>query len=202
MKIVVLGASGHIGSEITKELAGRDHAVTAVARKPEAIPTADRVTPVAGDASDANALADLLRGADAVISALHFDVPAETLLTAVREAGVPRLLVTGGAASLEVAPGVRLIDTPQFPEEWKPFATGGITFLDHLRGISDVDWTFLSPAALIEAGPRLGRYRTGNDQLLTDDKGESRISYADYALAMVDELEQPKHSRARFTAAY
>ena len=202
MKIVVLGASGHIGSEITKELAGRGHAVTAVARKREAIPTADRVTPVAGDASDANALADLLRGADAVISALHFDVPAETLLTAVRGAGVPRLLVTRGAASLEVAPGVRLIDTPQFPEEWKPFATGGITFLDHLRGISDVDWTFLSPAALIEAGPRLGRYRTGNDQLLTDDKGESRISYADYALAMVDELEQPKHSRARFTAAY
>jgi len=202
MKIVVLGASGHIGSEITRELAARGHAVTAVARKPGAIPAADGVTPVAGDASDAAALAGLLRGADAVISALHFDVTAETLLSAVREAGVPRLLVTGGAASLEVAPGVRLIDTPAFPEEWKPFATGGITFLDHLRGVSDVDWTFFSPAALIEEGPRLGRYRTGGDQLVTDDKGDSKISFADYSIAMVDELEQPKHSRARFTAAY
>lgn len=202
MKIVVLGASGHIGSEITKELAARGHAVTAVARKPEAIPAQDHVTAIAGDASDAATLAPLLRGADAVISALHFDVPAQTLLAAVREANTPRLLVTGGAASLEVSPGVRLIDTPEFPEAWKPFAVGGITFLDHLRGVTDVDWTFFSPAALIEEGPRLGRYRTGGDQLVTDDKGESRISYADYAVAMVDELEKPKHSRARFTAAY
>lgn len=202
MKIVVLGASGHIGSEIIKEAAARGHAVTAVARKPDAIPAAEGVTPVAGDASDAAALAPLLRGADAVISALHFDVPAESLLTAVRTAGVPRLLITGGAASLEVAPGVRLIDTPEFPDEWKPFALGGIVFLDQLRGVADVDWTFLSPAALIEEGPRLGRYRAGGDQLVTDDKGDSRISYADYAIAMIDELEQPKHSRARFTVAY
>jgi len=202
MKIVVLGASGRAGSEITRELAARGHVVTALARKPEAIPALDGVTRLAADASDAAALAPLLKGADAVISALHFDIPAETLLTAIRTAGVPRLLVTGGAASLEVAPGVRLIDTPEFPEEWKVFAQGGITFLDALHGVSDVDWTFLSPAAVIEETPRLGHYRTGTDQLLTDDKGESRISFADYAIAMVDELEQPKHSRARFTAAY
>jgi putative NADH-flavin reductase len=202
MKIVVLGASGRAGSEITKEAAARGHAVTAVARKPEAIPAAGGVTAVAGDASDAAALAPLLKGADAVISALHFDVPMETLLTAVREAGVPRLLITGGAASLEAAPGVRVIDTPEFPEEWKPFALGGIVALDTLRGVSDVDWTFFSPAAFIEEGPRLGRYRTGGDQLLTDANGDSKISFADYAIAMIDELEQPKHSRARFTAAY
>lgn len=202
MKIVVLGASGRAGSEITRELAARGHTVTALARKPEAIPALDGVTPVAADASDAAALAPLLQGADAVISALHFDIPAETLLSAVRAAGVPRLLVTGGAASLEVAPGVRLIDTPEFPEEFKPYALPGLTALEVLRGVSDVDWTFFSPAAFIEEGPRLGRFRTGGDQLLTDANGDSRISFADYAIAMVDELEQPKHSRARFTAAY
>lgn len=202
MKVAVLGASGRAGSEITKELAARGHQVLAIARKPGAIPAVEGVSPVAGDASDGAWLAHLIGGSDAVISALHFDVPAETLLGALKTAGVPRLLVTGGAGSLEVAPGVRLIDTPEFREEWKVVAQGGITFLDALRGERQIDWTFLSPPALIEETPRLGRYRTGADQLLVDDKGESRISFADYAIAMVDELEQPKHSRARFTVAY
>ena len=155
MKVAVLGASGRAGSEITKELAARGHTVTAIARKPEAIPSATGVTPVAGDASDTAALADLIEGSDAVISALHFDIPAATILGALKTAGVPRLLVTGGAASLEVAPGVRLIDTPEFPEEWKTFARGGIVFLDALHGEKDIDWTFFSPAAVIEEGPRL-----------------------------------------------
>lgn len=202
MNVTVLGASGRAGSEITRELAARGHAVTAVARKPEAIPTAEGVTPAAGDASDAPALAALIKGSDAVISALHHDIPAATLLTALKAAGVPRLLVTGGAGSLEVAPGVRLIDTPEFPDEWKPFAQGGVAFLDDLRAETDIDWTFFSPAAIIEETPRLGRFRTGTDQLIVDDRGESRIGFADYAIAMVDELEQHRHSRARFTAAY
>lgn len=202
MKIAVLGASGRAGSEITKELAARGHSVTAIARKPDAIPAADGVTPIAGDASDTAALTQLIKGSDAVISALHFDVPAETVLTALKTAGVPRLLVTGGAASLEVAPGVRLIDTPEFPEEWKGMAQGGIVFLDALRQETDIDWTFFSPAAVIEETPRLGHFRTGTDQLVVDDKGESKIGFSDYAIAMVDELENPQHSRARFTAAY
>lgn len=202
MNVAVLGASGHAGSEITRELAARGHRVLAIARKPEAIPHAPGVTPQQGDASDADALAALIRGTDAVISALHFDVSAETLLTALKKAGVGRLLVTGGAASLEVAPGQRLIDSPDFPEEWKPFAMGGITFLDALRDETGIDWTFFSPAMLIFEGPRLGRYRAGGDQLVTDDAGESKISFADFAIAMVDELEQHRHSRARFTAAY
>ena len=202
MRIVVLGASGRAGSEITREAAARGHAVTAVARKPDAIPTADGVTPVAGDASDAAALAPLLKGADAVISALHHDITADTLLKALKTAGVSRLLVTGGAGSLEVAPGVRLIDTPAFPEAFKPYALPGLAFLDDLRGETEVDWTFFSPAALIEEGPRLGAFRTGTDQLITDAAGDSKISFADYAIAMVDELEQHRHSRARFTAAY
>lgn len=202
LKVAVLGASGQAGSEITRELAARGHAVTAIARNPDRIPAAPGVTPMAGDASDAGALAALIAGSDAVISALHFDVPAETLLAAVRTAGVPRLLVTGGAASLEAAPGVRLFDTPEFPAEWKPIAAGGIAFLERLRDETEVDWTFFSPAAFIEPGPRLGRYRLGGDQLVVDDKGDSRISFADFAVAMVDELERHRHSRARFTAAY
>jgi putative NADH-flavin reductase len=202
MKIAVLGASGRAGSEITKELASRGHSVVAIARKPEAIPVAPGVTALGGDASDAAALANLIRGCDAVISALHHDIKAETLLQALKTAGVPRLLVTGGAGSLEVAPGLRLIDTPDFPEEFKPYALPGVAFLEDLRGETETDWTFFSPAAFIEEGPRLGVFRTGTDQLIVDADGQSRISFADYAIAMVDELEQHNHSRSRFTAAY
>lgn len=117
MKVAVLGASGRAGAEITKELSDRGHHVLAIARKPEAIVEKSGVTPVAGDASDPAALADLIRGSEAVISALHFDVTAQTLLSALRQAGITRLLVTGGAASLEVTPGKRLIDAPDFPED-------------------------------------------------------------------------------------
>ncbi len=186
MKVAVLGASGRAGSEITKELAARGHEVLAIARKPEAIAAAPGVTVKAGDASDAAALAELIRGSDAVISALHFDISAATLLGALKAAGVPRLLVTGGAASLETAPGVRLIDSPDFPEAWKPIAQGGITFLEDLRRETDIDWTYFSPAAFIEEGPRLGHFRLGGDQLVVDGQGQSRISFADYAIAMVD----------------
>lgn len=202
MYVTVLGASGRAGSEITRELAARGHRVRGVARKPEAIPAADGVEAIAGDASDAATLADLVRGTDAVVSALHFDVTAETILTALRQAGVGRLLVTGGAGSLEVAPGQRVIDAPDFPAEWKDFAQGGITFLDALRDEREIDWTFFSPPALIVEGPRLGQYRLGKDALVTDVAGRSTISFADYAIAMVDELEQHRHSRSRFTAAY
>lgn len=202
MKVAVLGASGRAGSEITKELAARGHQVVAIARKPEAIPAGDGVSAVQGDASDPAALAGLIAGVDAVISALHFDVSAQTLLSALRQAGVGRLLVTGGAASLKLPSGERLIDGPDFPAEWKGAAMGGITFLDDLRGVTDIDWTFFSPAAFIFEGPRLGTYRGGKDDLVVDEAGESKISFADYAIAMVDELEAHKHPRGRFTAAY
>jgi putative NADH-flavin reductase len=202
MKIAVLGASGRAGSEIAMEAAARGHEVIAIARNPERIPSAKGITPKAGDASDTVVLAALIAGSDAVVSALHHDVPAATLVDAVRKAGVARLLVTGGAGSLEIAPGKRLIDTPDFPEEWKAFAMGGVTFLDDLRKIDDVDWTFFSPAALIFEGPRIGAYRSGTDQLVTDANGDSKISFADYAIAMIDELEAHKHPHGRFTAAY
>ncbi|WP_174274289.1 NAD(P)-dependent oxidoreductase [Sphingomonas bacterium] len=202
MKVAVLGASGRAGSEVTRELASRGHSVVAIARHVEAVPQAPGVTPVTGDASDSAALADLIRGSDAVISALHFDVPAETLLSALRQAGVARLLVTGGAASLKTSSGQRLIDSPDFPQDWKEMAMRGIAFLDDLRHESAIDWTFFSPAMIIFEGERLGHYRSADDQLVTDAAGDSKISFADYAIAMVDELEQQRHSRARFTAAY
>jgi uncharacterized protein len=202
MKVAVLGASGRAGSEITRELAARGHEVLAIARKPDAIPAVAGVKAIDGDATDTAELAKLIRGQDAVISALHFNVPAESLLSTLKQAGVGRLLVTGGAASLETAPGKRVIDKPDFPEAWKAAALGGIAFLDALRKETVIDWTFFSPAALLFEGPRLGHYRLGRDQLVTDKTGESKISFADYAIAMVDELEQHRHSRARFTAAY
>ena len=202
MNVTVLGASGRAGSQIVKELAARGHRVLAIARKPEAIPALAGVTAKAGDASDPVALSGLIRGSDAVISALHFDVSPETLLAALRSASVGRLLVTGGAASLEVAPGKRLIDSPDFPAEWRAPALAGIAFLEALRKETAIDWTFFSPAALIFEGPRLGHYRLGRDQLVTDASGKSQISFADYAIAMVDELEQKRYSRTRFTAAY
>ncbi|WP_127752199.1 NAD(P)-dependent oxidoreductase [Devosia sp. 1566] len=202
MKIAVLGASGRAGSEITKELARRGHAVLAVDQNPDAVPRAPEVTAVSADAFDPAALAKVIAGSDAVISALRFDVPAATLLSAVKQAGIGRVLFTGGAGSLEVAPGVRLIDAPDFPEEAKPFVQGGITFLEDLRAEKDVDWIFFSPAADFFAGPRLGHYRLGGDKLVVDEAGVSKISFADYAIAMVDELEQHRHSRVRFTAAY
>jgi putative NADH-flavin reductase len=202
MKVAVLGASGRAGSEITKELAARGHQVLAIARRPQAIPAGPNIRAVAGDASDPETLAALIEGSDAVISALHFDVPADRLLSALKKAGVNRLLVTGGAASLEVGPGKRLYDTPHFPAAWKEIAGAGIAFLDALRGEAEIDWTFFSPAALIFEGPRTGQFRIGGDRLIVDQAGESRISFADYAIAMVDELEQHKNSRRRFTAAY
>ncbi len=204
MKVAVLGASGKGGSEIARELASRGHTVTGIARHPENVPSASDITAVAGDASDAAALPDLIKDHDAVISALHFDVPAATLLSAVKLAGVPRLLVMGGAASLTNPDGVRVFDSPGFPEFLKPIVKPGIDFLDTLRSETETDWTFFSPAMNIFVGERKGpgSFRLGQDQLVTDADGNSSISYADYAIAMVDELEQGNNPRGRFTVAY
>jgi uncharacterized protein len=204
MKVAVLGAGGKGGSEITKELASRGHEVVAIGRNPEKIPTGPGITPTKGDASNADELAGLIEGVDAVISALHFDVPSSTLLGAVKKAGVDRLLVMGGAASLKNADGVRLFDSEHFPDFLKPIVKPAIDFLDDLRKETSTDWTFFSPAMTIFEGPRQGpgSFRTDTEQLVVGADGESKISYADYAIAMVDELEQHNHSRSRFTVGY
>ncbi len=202
MKVAVLGASGRAGSEIVKELAARGHDVVAVARNPDAIPAADGITAKQGDASDAAALAELIKGSEAVISALKFNVSPASLLAALKQAGVGRLLVTGGAASLKDENGERLIDTDAMPESWKPIAQEGIDFFYELREEKEVDWVFFSPAFNFIVGPRTGKFRLGNEHLIRDEAGESKISFADYAIAMADELESHAHSRERFTIAY
>jgi len=202
MKIALIGASGNAGSRILKELSDRGHAVTAIARTPDRIAALPGVTAVAGDLDQPDALTETLRGHDAVISSVHFAATdAARLIDLVRASGVTRYLVVGGAASLEVAPGQRLLDQPDFPEAYKVEATAGAAFLDRLRGVQDLDWTFLSPSAMFVPGERTGRFRLGTDQLLSNTQGSS-ISFEDYAIALADEIEQPRHIRQRFTVGY
>lgn len=203
MKVAVLGASGRAGSEIVKELARRGHQVTGIARTPTRIPTGDGITAVSGDVNDAAALAPLLKGAAAVVSAIMFtDTDPETLIGAVKAAGVPRYLVVGGAGSLEAAPGLKVIDTPNFPDAYKAEAAAGGRFLDRLRQETELDWTFLSPSAVFDGSERTGTFRLGGDSLLVGADGHSAISFPDYAIAMADEIEAPTHSRQRFTVGY
>jgi putative NADH-flavin reductase len=202
MKVALIGASGKVGVRILKELTDRGHSVTAIARNPEAVPALPNVTPKGGDIAKREDLAALFKGHDAVISSVRFlGLDTEALIEAVRASGVKRYLVVGGASSLEVAPGALLFHTPKFPEAAKPEAGAGIAFLDRLRQEKELDWTFLSPAAVFVPGERTGKFRLGKDQLLTSEKG-STISYEDYAIALVDELEKQAHSRQRFTVGY
>ena len=153
--------------------------------------------------NDESGLAKLLSGHDAVISAVRFQsMHSQILIKAVKKAEVDRLLVVGGAGSLEVAPGVQLVDTPGFPSEYKAEALAGRAFLNLLRGEMALNWTFLSPSAFFGPGERTGKFRIGENQLLTDSNGKSWISQEDFAIAMLDELEVPHHPRERFTVGY
>jgi len=203
MKIAVAGASGRAGSEITKELARRGHTVTAIARNPEKIAALPNVTPTKGDVLDQAGLAKLWAGHDAAVSSVHFLASDPLrLIGAAKESKVGRYLVVGGAGSLEVAPGVKLVTTPGFPAEYKAEAEKGGAFLDLLRQEKDLNWTFISPSALFIEGERTGKFRLGTDQLLADASGKSWISFADYAIALADEIERPAHARQRFTVGY
>ncbi|UCJ17491.1 NAD(P)-dependent oxidoreductase [Pseudomonas sp. MM211] len=203
MKVVVLGVSGRAGSRLRHELLQRGHQVTGIARDVSAVPAQEGLTLASADVADVARLVPLLKGHDAVISSTRFvGSDAASLIEAVEAAGVPRLLVVGGAGSLEIAPGVALIDTPEFPAAYKEEAGAGRDFLNVLRGEKELDWAFLSPSALFEPGQRTGKFRVGKDSLLVDAQGNSSISMEDFAIALVDELEQPKHSRQRFTVGY
>lgn len=211
MRIVVFGAGGALGTCITAELVRRDHTVKVVVRAGKKPGSArPRTAIVIADVTDPRSVAEAVRGADAVVSAVG---PAEGqeasvllnaargLLEGLRKAGVRRLVVVGGAGSLEVSPGVQLADTAQFPPAWKPVADAHGAALAIYREEPDLEWTVVSPAALITPGVRTGHYRAGGDQLLVDAKGESRISAEDYAVAIADEIETPRHIRRRFTVA-
>jgi uncharacterized protein len=203
MKVALIGASGMVGSRLLAELARRGHTVTAIARDIDKIAKLLGVTAVAADAFDEAALTQALKGHDAVISAVHFTASdPKVLVAAVKASGVPRYLVVGGAGSLEVAPGKQLFDTPEFPAIYLAEAKAGGAYLELLKRESALDWTFLSPSALLAPGERTGKFRLGGDQLLVDAGGKSAISAEDFSIAMVDELETPKHSRRRFTVGY
>lgn len=207
MKIVIIGATGFVGSGILAESLERGHEVTAIVQDPTKLPSHPKLTPVGADASDPKALEALIAGHHVVISAFNPGKDEggkgpQSIIDAVKRSDVERLLVVGGAGTLEIAPGKRLVDQDEFPAEWKEGSLRTAAFLDQLRNESEVNWVFLSPAAVLAPGERTGKYRVGGDQLLTDSEGQSRISLQDYAVAMLDEAETPKHSRARFSVAY
>lgn len=203
MKIAVVGATGRAGSRIVTELLRRGHQVTAIARNVEKLPSQPNLTAQKGDVFDQAGLTSLLAGHDIAISAVHFLASdPDKLIAAAKAAKVGRYIVVGGAGSLEVAPGVRLVTVPNFPAEYKAEAEKGGAFLDLLRRESELNWTFISPSALFTDGERTGQFRLGKDQLLTAADGKSWISFEDYAVALADEIEKPAHLRARFTVGY
>jgi uncharacterized protein len=209
VKVVLYGATGKVGSVILKELIDRSHTVIAAARTPEKVPKLKNVIVVQDDLSNPAKIATIVKGADAVVSA-YGPPPDKTtqiigatdcLIQGVEQAGGPRLILVGGAGSLFVAPGVTLRESGHLPKEWVPIVDAHIAVLRNLKQ-SSINWTYFSPAALFEPGERTGKFRLGKDDLIADAHGKSRISFEDYAIALVDELENPQHQRERFTIGY
>ncbi len=212
MKIALIGASGFVGSALLKEALARKHQVSALVSNPAKISPQANLTVVPTDVQDEARLAGQLQGYDAVISAFSGHAQSDVydyymkgiraIIAATKAAGVPRLLVVGGAGGLEVKPGLLVMDAPSFPAQWQATAQGARDALGLLKQEADLDWTVLSPSALLDPGQRTGVFRLGTDQLIVDAHGDSKISLEDYAVAMIDELEQPAHSRRRFTVGY
>ncbi|WP_439877937.1 NAD(P)-dependent oxidoreductase [Pseudomonas prosekii] len=202
-KIAIIGATGRAGSQLLEEALRRGHSVTAIARDTAKIGARAGVVSKNVDALDAEALQAAIAGHDVVISAAHFaTLPASAVIGPVKNAGVKRLLVVGGAGSLLLPDGGRVIDSEGFPEEYKAEASAGALFLEDLRQEQQLDWTFVSPSAEFVEGERTGTFRVGKDDLLVSAQGRSWITFADYAIALLDEVEGPKHSRQRFAVGY
>ena len=208
MNVVLYGATGKSGIRILTELLSRNHNVTAVARNPVGLPANTKT--IKDDLSDSNKIASIIAGSDAVISAYappqddtdQLVGVTEREIEAVRKAGKNiRLIVVGGAGSLEVAPGITLLKSGHLPAEWIPIAASHEKALELLKK-SDINWTHFSPAAFFEPGTRTGKFRLDTNKLVADAQGNSRISMEDYAIALVDELEKPAHDRAQFTIGY
>jgi hypothetical protein len=213
MKIALIGATGFVGSAILQEALQRGHEVTAVVRHPEKLAPHARLRPQKGDVYNADDVARLVEGHEAVISAFNpgwgnpdiYNLQVkgtQAIINGLKKAGIKRLLFVGGAGSLEVKPGVQAVDLPGFPAEYKQGALATREALNMLRKESGLDWSFLSPSADLAPGQRTGKFRLGTDQMLSDANGKSRISTQDYAVAMIDEVEKPKHIRQRFTVGY
>jgi putative NADH-flavin reductase len=214
-KIVLIGASGFVGSAILNEALDRGHQVKAVVRHPEKITTLHKNLIVKqGDVSIIENVVEACKSTDAVISAYNPgwknpDIAEETtrvyriLLEGIRQSGVKRFLVVGGAASLFISPGKRLMDSGAIPDSFLPAIRSLASFyLNDLTNEKAVDWVFFSPAGNIAPGKRTGKFRLGKDDMIFDSDGKSNISVEDYAMAMIDELEKPVHHRERFTIGY
>lgn len=203
IKIALIGVSGNVGSRIAEEALNRGHQVLGIARSLDGVATRNNLSLKVGDISNPEALAAMLKGSDVVVSSVKYDdFDPGKLIKAVRLSGVKRWLVVGGAGSLEVSPGVTALDTGKLPDFVVPSAKGAQEFLHLLRSVDDLDWTVLSPGFEFTAGERTGKFRLGNDELIADKNGKSAISFEDYAIALVDEIEQPRHLKKRFSIGY
>lgn len=211
LKIALFGATGMIGSRVAAEAARRGHTVVALSRNPERVPTGvANLAAASANVLDAASVADAVRGSDVVASAYappQGDLGAivaasKALVDGARTAGVKRMVVVGGAGSLEVAPGTQLVDTAGFPDAYKAIALAHRDALAYYRTVGDLDWTFFAPAALIAPGERTGTFRTAANVLVADRDGNSSISAEDYAIAFVDEIEQGRFIRQIATVAY
>ncbi len=214
MNIALIGATGFIGAPVLAELLSRGHRVTALARLPLTVARRDGLTVVAADACNAGQVAQAVAGHDALITAYNpsWSEPRlyelvlqgnQAIVEGVKAAGVKRLLIVGCAGSLYVAPAVQLIDTPEFPAEFKQGGLAARVVFSQIRLETTLDWSYLSPSLVLTSGPRTGRYRLGADELLAG-QGEqpAGISVADLAVAIVDEIETPRHLQRRFTVAH
>ncbi len=214
MKIVLVAAAGNIGSRILREALSRGHSVTALVRHPSKLTLQDKSLSVQkGDIFDQESVATIARGHDVIVSSYGpgqsdpgdpalYSTAAHSLIGAAKKAGVKRLLVVGGAGSLYVGPGKQLVDTPEFPKDWKPGASGLRDALEVFKKEKELAWTFFSPAIMILPGTRTGTFRLGKDEPVYDANGESRVSIEDFAVAMIDEIEKPQFVRQRFTIGY
>lgn len=212
MKIAVFGAGGRIGSRIVNEALNRGHDVTAVVRHPENYTLIHTHLKVAkGDLFKAQDVETGAFNQDAVVCAYKNTngAPASTiaelaipLILGLKQAHTKRLIIVGGAGSLEVSPGVQLVDTPNFPVEYKSNALAQRDALKLYQNERELDWTYISPSAEIAPGERTGRFRVGTNQLLSDAQGKSFISMEDFAFAVLDEIENPVHIREQMTVGY
>jgi hypothetical protein len=213
MKVALIGATGFVGSRMMVEALQRGHEVTAIARDLVRLPSIPQLYPASADVFDRDAIASLVAGHDAVIDTFHpgwgtLDSGARQLsgaqeiVAATKQAGIPRLLVVGSAGTLEIAPCLDLLDTGEYPSEMKATARASRALLHQLRNEEELQWTVLTPPAVMEPGLRTGSFRLDEDKLVVDENGLSTVSLEDYAVAMIDELENPQHVGQRFTIGY